>query len=489
MQNDNDKDLIKTLCSISRETPWLEFKANNFKPDMIGADICALANSAVLAERSCSYMIWGIDDSTHEIVGTSEDLQSVKAGDKEGTREELSNWLTHMLSPNTEFIARSVDIDGKNVLILEIQKPLGQPSTFKKEEYIRVGSYTKKLRDLPAIKAQLWDRLRNTNFETQYAKQDLTLNEVFGLLDYSSYFTLRRLPLPSDSEGLAHYLIEEGILIQQDNGKYAITNLGGITLARQLSAFPRLERKAIRIVQYEGESRVSMLKELSIDKGYAVCMEEALTYIYTLTPAREEINGAYRETKYAYPPAAVREVLANALIHQDLTVTGSGVTVEIFNTRIEVTNPGSPLVDIYRIIDNPPKSRNEKLSRLMRRLNLCEELGTGWDKIVIETEAKQLPAPKMIKYNENTRVILYSSIPFSMISKEEKLRATYQHASVRYLQNDAMTNKSLRERFGLPDTSSASISRLIKDAIKAKLIKPLDETTSNKYLKYIPVWA
>ena len=489
MQNNNDKNLIDALCTLPNETPWLEFKVNNFKPDLIGEDISALANSTVLAERSCSYMIWGIDDTTHAIVGTTENLQSVKAGDKEGAREELSNWLTHMLSPNTEFSSRTVDYDGKSVLIIEIQKPLGQPSTFKREEYIRVGSYTRKLRDLPAMKAQLWDRLRNTNFEMQYAKQPLTLHEAFGLIDYSAYFKLRHLPLPSDNKGIAHYLLEENILVQQDNGKYAITNLGGITLAKELSSFPRLDRKAIRIVQYEGPSRVRMLKEVTLDKGYAVCMEEALTYIYAMTPTSEDIKGAYRETEYAYPPTAIREVLANALIHQDLTVTGAGTTIEIFNARIEVTNPGIPLIDINRIIDNPPKSRNEKLSRLMRRFNLCEELGTGWDKIVATTEEMQLPAPKMVTYAENTRVVLYSNIPFAMIPREEKLRAVYQHASIRYLQDDAMTNKTLRERFGLTDTYSASISRLIKEAVKEQIIKPLDESTSNRYIRYIPAWA
>ncbi len=485
MQNNNDKDLINALCALPNETTWLEFKVNNFKPDMIGEDISALANSAVLAERSCSYMIWGIDDSSHSVIGTTEDLQSVKVGEK----EELSNWLTHMLSSNTEFSSRSVDYDGRTVLIIEIQKPLGQPSTFKKEEYIRVGSYTRKLRDLPAMKAQLWDRLRNTNFEMQYAKQNLTLNEAFGLIDYSTYFKLRRLPLPSDNEGIAHYLLEEHILSLQDNGKYAITNLGGITLARELSYFPRLERKSIRIIQYEGSGRVRMLKEVTLDKGYAVCMEEALTYIYAMTPTSEDIKGAYRETEYAYPPTAIREVLANALIHQDLTVTGAGTTIEIFDSRIEITNPGTPLVDINRIIDNPPKSRNEKLSRLMRRFSLCEELGTGWDKIVTETEAMQLPAPKMIRYEDSTRVILYSRMPFNMIPREEKLRAVYQHASIKYLQNDAMTNKSLRERFGLSDTYSASISRLIKEAVKEQIIKPLDDSTSNRYIRYIPAWA
>ena len=147
------------------------------------------------------------------------------------------------------------------------------------------------------------------------------------------------------------------------------------------------------------------------------------------------------------------------------------------------------LVDINRIIDNPPKSRNEKLSRLMRRFSLCEELGTGWDKIVTAPEEMQLPAPKMIRYEDSTRVILYSRMPFNMIPREEKLRAVYQHASIKYLQNDALTNKSLGERFGLADTYSASISRLIKEALKEQVIKPLDESSSNKFIRYIPSWA
>lgn len=154
-----------------------------------------------------------------------------------------------------------------------------------------------------------------------------------------------------------------------------------------------------------------------------------------------------------------------------------------------MTNPSVSLVDINRIIDSPPKSRNEKLSRLMRRFNLCEELGTDLDKIVTEAEAMQLPAPKMVTYAESTRVVLYSSIPFAIIPREEKLRAVYQHASIRYLQNDAMTNKTLRERFGLLDTYSASMSRLIKEAVKEKMIKPIDESTSNRYIRYIPIWA
>lgn len=485
MYNDSDIELIKALCALPHETPWLEFKSNNFDPDMIGADICALANSAVLNERDCSYMIWGVDDATHEIVGTSGNFQSIKKGN-----EELENWLTRMLSSNTTFTSRTVNVEGLNVFIVEISCPQMQPSTFKKEAYIRVGSIIKKLKDLPQKEVQLWDRLRSSNFELKVAKHDLTLNEVFGLIDYTAYYSLKKLPLPSDDEGITHYLLEDNILVPQDNGRYSITNLGAITLARRLSDFPNISRKAIRLVQYEGKNRINMLKQMTIDKGYAVGMTDALDFIYTMTPNREEINGAFRETKYAYPPTAIRETLANALIHQDFSATGTSVTVEIFDTRIEITNPGAPLVDIRRIIDNPPKSRNEKLSDLMRRFNLCEELGTGWDKIVSATEAMQLPAPRIIEYEANTQVKLFSTIPFNMIPKDEKLLAVYQHASIKYLQGNAMTNKSLRERFGLPSTASASISRLIKDAIAKQIIKPFDETvSSNRMMQYIPFYA
>ena len=115
-------------------------------------------------------------------------------------------------------------------------------------------------------------------------------------------------------------------------------------------------------------------------------------------------------------------------IHQDLSISGTGPVVEIFDNRIEITNAGIPLVNIDRIIDNPPKSRNEKLASLMRRLKMCEELGTGWDKIVIACEISQLPAPKIELFETSTRVTLYSELPYTNMSPEDKLRACYLHA-------------------------------------------------------------
>lgn len=181
--------------------------------------------------------------------------------------------------------------------------------------------------------------------------------------------------------------------------------------------------------------------------------------------------------------------MANALIHQDFSVSGAGPTVELFMNRIEVTNPGRSLVDVFRIVDTLPKSRNEKLSALMRRMKICEELGTGWDKIVLSCELKQLPAPKMDIYEESTRVTIISEQKFADLSIEDRLWACYLHACIKYLLGDYLTNRSLRTRFGLKDSSSGMVSRIIKEAVERRYIRAFDPDTAPRYMKYIPIWA
>lgn len=476
--------LVKELQKLKSETPWVEFKHENYDPLMIGEDISALANGAALNEKSCAYMLWGIDDTTHEIVGTHHDLQLLKHGN-----EELENWLRSQLSSNADFEFKSVEFPEGRVGILIIRKATNVPVTFRKMDYIRIGSYTKKLNEFPAIQSQLWDKLRNERFEERYAKMDLSIQDSLAFLDYNSYFELMGMAQPTDADGIIHYLIEEECIVRQDNGLYAITNLGAILFAKRLSDFDRLARKAIRIVQYDGNSRLQMLKEETSLRGYAVRFDELIKFVVALLPSKEVIATGVRTTVLPYPTIAIREAVANALIHQDFSVTGTGPTVEVFANRIEITNSGAPLVDVMRIVDNPPKSRNEKLAQLMRRMGVCEELGTGWDKIIISCEAMFLPTPKIQLFGDSTRVTLFSEMPYSSIPLEDKLWACYFHACIKYVQGEQLTNSSLRERFGLKETSAGSVSRLIKAAVEMRIIKPLDPSTAPRYMKYIPIWV
>ena len=481
---ENLDKLLHELLKYPCETPWIEFKHDNYDPKMIGRDISALANSAALHEKTYAYMVWGVEDSTHKMIGTNFNLQTLRKG-----QQELENWLRSLLSDNADFEFHTVETNNTTIGILIIYRAVNQTVMFEKIDYIRVGSYTKKLNEYPALQIQLWDKIRNSTFEERVAKQDLDLSDALSFLDYPGYFDKKDIPMPSDMHGIAHYMLEEGIITKQDNGLYSITNLGAILLSKKLTQFPRLSRKAVRVVQYQGSSRLNMIREHIDSTGYAVGFEGLINFIEALLPAYEPIIGALREKKSAYPSLVIREAVANALIHQDFSITGTGPTVEIFENRIEITNPGIPLVNIMRIIDNPPRSRNEKLAALMRRLRMCEELGTGWDKIVLTCELLQLPAPKIDIYENNTKVTIFSEVPFSNISPEDRLWACYLHACIKHVQGDYLTNSSLRTRFGLKDSAAASISRLIKTAVDLELIKPLDPTTAPRYMKYIPKWA
>ena len=156
---------------------------------------------------------------------------------------------------------------------------------------------------------------------------------------------------------------------------------------------------------------------------------------------------------------------------------------------MEITNPGLPLVKPDRFLDSPPKSRNEALASFMRRIGVCEERGSGVDKVVFQTELYQLPAPLFETTDEHTRTILFAYQRLKDMDKQDRIRACYLHACLKYVQRDFMTNTTLRKRFGIEDRNSATASRIIKETWEANLIRPQDESASRKFMKYVPWWA
>ncbi len=214
-----------------------------------------------------------------------------------------------------------------------------------------------------------------------------------------------------------------------------------------------------------------------------------IEFIMTLVPVEESLDAPIRKTEALFPELAIRELVANSLIHQDFNERGSGVMVELFDSRIEISNPGRPLINIDRFIDSPPKSRNEKLVSLMRRMGICEERGSGIDKVIFEVELKQLPAPIFEKGDSFTRAILFSHRQLKNLTKQDRIRACYFHACLKYTGQDYMTNTSIRERFGIDRKNVAMASRIIKDALGSNIISIYDESAGAKSRKYIPAWA
>lgn len=206
-------------------------------------------------------------------------------------------------------------------------------------------------------------------------------------------------------------------------------------------------------------------------------------------PQNEVIEDAIRREHKLVPEIVIRELVANALIHQDFSITGVSVMIEIYENRVEISNPGEPIVPLERFIDGY-QSRNERLADLMRRMGVCEEKSSGIDKVVTTIEMYQLPAPAFTVRHQRTVVIIFASRPFDEMQKDARVRACYQHAALKYVMSKPMTNRSLRERFGLPEAKSASISQVIAAAIEEKHIK-LDEKAgeSRRMARYLPFWA
>ena len=478
------ENLLKDLQALPKECEWVEFKVNNDNPQEIGEYISALSNSACYMDRPYGYLTFGIEDETHRLVGTNFHPATQKIGN-----EELENWLATQLAPRVDFRIFEFDYTGKHFVIFQIDTTRDRPVRFRGKAYIRIGSYKKPLSDHPERERKIWQRSRTIIFEKGIALEKADAEDVLKLIDYPAFFEMLKLPLPDNRKGIFERLILNKVI--EPIGKfYNITNLGAILFAKDIEQFDQLARKAVRVIIYQGNNRVRTKKEQTGKRGYAVGFEGLVKYIVDQLPINEIIEQALRKDVSMYSPIAIRELVANAIIHQDFSVVGSSPMVEIFDNRIEITNPGKPLIDPLRFVDHSPESRNEQLARFMRHLNICEERGSGFDKVVFECEYYQLPAPEIIIGDNYTRLILFAPLTLRQMDKQAKIRACYLHACLKYVSGELMTNQSLRKRFAIDERNYPIASRIIADTIKAGLIRDYDpESKSRKYAKYVPFWV
>ncbi|MCQ8103221.1 ATP-binding protein [Methylomonas sp. SURF-2] len=189
--------LLRELVKLPKETEWVEFKQNH-DPEKTGEYISALANAAALIGKQSAYMVWGIEDSSHEVVGTHFTPATTTY-----KQQELESWLLQKITPKIHF--RFFEFKASNdkpVVILEIQAASHTPVQFDGVEFIRVGSYKKKLREFPEKERALWRVFDRVPFERQMAVKDVDEAEVLKLLDYPAYFDLTNQPLPEGRNGV-----------------------------------------------------------------------------------------------------------------------------------------------------------------------------------------------------------------------------------------------------------------------------------------------
>lgn len=376
--------------------------------------------------------------------------------------------------------------DGR-VLVFEIpSRPLGHPLEIGGRYLMCAGD---------ALVPMSPDRLRaiiaegDPEFTERLAVTGLDEAAVVSLLDVQGYFDLRQRPLPSTRAEIIDALASRRYVARSADG-LAITNLGALVLAKRLSDFDAVSRKGVRVIVYDGITKLLVRdgKDRTFDIGYGVGFERLVDEIHAETPASEEIRAALRQTVYAYPKKALREILGNALAHQDLTERGTGVVVEIYDDRVEVINPGLPLLPIDRFIDEN-QSRNERLADSLRQLGVCDERGHGMDAVVHHIEAHQLPPYQCRLGTRHTTVDLSRYKGLGKLSPEERVQAVYQHCCLRFVTNQITNNESVRARFKIEKQNAAQASRLLREALEAQRIKAVDPEAETKLLRYVPYWA
>lgn len=486
-----DNESFLRLIENNNESEVIEFKSNMNVADQIGEYISALGNSAKILELKRAYMVWGVEDETKKIIGTKFDPYKTKINEK--SNKPLITEIEDGLSPKVILNWGKLTIDNEKITLLEIDiSYISFPISYKGVRYIRVGTSKKKLSACPEKERSLWRSFETSKFELRFVATGKSFSDVKKLLNIDYYISKKKnLSRESNDKEIIQSLIHDNV-IKLEDGKISITNLGAYALARNMEKFPRLERKTPRITRYQGIDRTD---NATFDRkgfmGVGTGFDNIIKVIMAHLPYNEDYSNGSRKDEYIVPQLAIREVVANAIVHQDFTQEGSRPLISIFDDRVEISNPGIPLIDKLRILDYDPISRNEELAGLLEEMNIVESRGTGIDKVVKLLEEKHLPALDIsLKGNNSTVITLRAKIPFSEMDIEEKINSIYWHACLKYASSEQkISNKTIRETFNLSSNQTTSVSKVVSKAISKGVIKKYDNNAGRKQMKYVPFWG
>ena len=464
------KILRDSLYPIPSELNELDWKSGlSDKSERIAQHISAFANM-----KGGGILVYGVNNDGTCFSITKDEIDKIV--------QTLGNIAHNNLVYSIPIEHSILDYEGYSLLFVYIPEQSDKPVHLRGKDiytsYCRSAGQTVKM-SRNQVKA-LIATSQGITFEEQVAKGELTKEEVLDLLDYKALYRILDKNLPKSEDSIIDRLTDYK-LCKQIGDYWTISNLGAVLFSKNLQNFPNLVGHEVVVRKYVGANNRQLEFEQHVTFGYAVGFEWLVDFIMRNT-STEHIDVKRKEIP-TYPRVAIREFVANALVHQDFGITGMPVTIEIFSNRLSVTNAGAPLNDINRLIDLPPQSRNEQLAQMMFTLGVCERRGSGIDRAIAAVEEMFLPPVKFTKGEQHTRVFLYPQKSLKDMTKQEKISACYQHACLVYENGDRINNKSVRERFELSKNDSSVASRIISDTLESGLIKPADiETASKKYM-------
>jgi ATP-dependent DNA helicase RecG len=129
---DDPCSLLSALITVGREKEWLEFKHNNSDREVIGKNLSALSNSALLSDQPFGYVVWGVHNDTLDLVGTTFDPRATK-------HKDLELWLSLGLEPRVNLRIEPFTCKDVHFVILQVQAAPNRPVAFYGKKHIRGG--------------------------------------------------------------------------------------------------------------------------------------------------------------------------------------------------------------------------------------------------------------------------------------------------------------------------------------------------------------
>lgn len=430
---ENILGLIKNLCGYKTEREWFEFKVNWFEPVQLGEYISAISNSVALEGRENGYFIWGVDDKSHDIVGTN------FSPDIDVKGEPLKHFLARQISPDLNFEFEETSLDCKKIVVLKIPRAKNVPVSFANERFIRIGSSKESLRKFPEKESYLFDVLRHgfptiENTESEY--QNLTFEKLF------IYYGAKGLRLNETT-------FKKNFEFLTPDGKYNI-------LAQLLSDNSHIP---IRVAIFSGKTKSSPLFSIR-EFGYQCLLyslDEVLRYgdVLNIIQADEKDRIVERKEVSLFENDAFREAIINAFVHNKW-VSGNEPMITVFSDRIEIisrgTMPAEQTLEGFFAGESIPV--NKKLSEIFLQLHISEKTGRGVPKIT-ETYGRNA-----YEFRENSISV---SIPFKWINQisnenTQKIESSNRDSGNSYSELNATQQKIISQMKENPHISIQKIS-------------------------------
>jgi ATP-dependent DNA helicase RecG len=385
--------IIKAALRANSETDKVEFKyARGGLPEDLWKSITALSNKQ--------------NDGGIICFGVTEDQQTrrfeiVQLPNLHELQERATNYFNDRIVNGDRPQYKILDIDGMQVLSMVINTvPDEKKPCFDRHHGMDRGAC---IRDGNTDRPISEDELRHFIRNSAAFKFDITPVDAFTVdeLDSAKVQRMLREMGMRTGRGNADDTVTDAILQNNQiatmkNGQLKPTLAGTLVFSRgNPSERSPFNRYVIRCIRYAGSTPSSeILDNQDIAGTLDKQIDNAQAFVLRNISRRATIEGTQRVERFEYPEDAIREVLANAVIHRDYTITESYTQVRVFADRIEVTNPGNlpPGVTVDNIKEMQ-FSRNSVMASLMRDLNYLEEYGRGIDLVFSSMQAAGLPRP------------------------------------------------------------------------------------------------